>query len=152
MEKHNSNIFTLEIQAKSASNKTKADCLNTLYSMIFKLDGKEPLESDIPKQNFKVKISSSSDQEELTKTLMYFQSILFTTKQICSQNNVESFEINGSIFSNTNNISYPIKNACIRKDDGNIMFPTLLKRLEQAFTEQYSEEHKSSTKVKIKGA
>ncbi len=152
MKQQKDTIFTLEIQAKSSSKKAKEDCLNTLYSMIFKLDGKEPLENNKPKKDLRVKISSSSNQEEITKTLMYFQSILFTTKQICSQNNVESFEINGTILSSSNNITYPIKNSCIRKDDGNMMFPTLLKRLEQAFTEQISEDTKNITKAKIKGA
>lgn len=143
-------IFTLEIEAKSASNKAKEDCLNTLYSMMFKLDGKEPLEKDNPKKVFRVKLSSNED--ESIKTLMYLQSILFTTKQICSQNNIESFEINGNLISNLKNEPYSIKDSAIRKTDGTIMFPTLLKRLEQAFTEQYIEEYKTTSKVKIKGA
>lgn len=143
-------IFTLEIEAKSASNKAKEDCLNTLYSMMFKLDGKEPLEKDNPKKIFKVKLSSNED--ESIKTLMYLQSILFTTKQICSQTNIESFEIKGNIISSLKDDPYPIKDSAIRKSDGTVMFPTLLKRLEQAFTEQYIEEYKTTSKAKIKGA
>lgn len=150
MKQQPQTIFTLEIEAKSASNKAKEDCLNTLYSMMFRLDGKEILKNDIPKKNFKVKLSSGED--ESIRTLMYLQSILFTTKQICSQNNVETFEINGNIMSNLNNNPYTIKDSAIRKNDGSVMFPTLLKRLEQAFTEQYLEEYKTISKSKIKGA
>ena len=83
---------------------------------------------------------------------MYLQSILFTTKQICSQNNVETFEIKGNVISSLTNENYLIKDSTIRKNDGSVMFPTLLKRLEQAFSEQYLEEYKTSSKVKIKGA
>lgn len=149
MKQQSPTIFTLELEAKSASTKAKEDCLNTLYSMMFKLDGKEPLEKDNLKKVFKVKLSSN--ENESIKTLMYLQSILFTTKQICSQTNVESFEIGGNIKSSLNE-SYPIKDSTIRKIDGAIMFPTLLKRLEQAFNEQYIEEYKATSKVKIKGA
>ena len=142
-------IFTIEIEAKSASTKAKEDCLNTLYSMMFKLDGKEPSKEGNPKKVFKVNLSSNEEQK--IKTLMYLQSILFTTKQICSQNNVETFEIKGNVSSLTNE-NYLIKDSTIRKNDGSVMFPTLLKRLEQAFSEQYLEEYKTSSKVKIKGA
>lgn len=150
MKQQSQTIFTIEIEAKSASTKAKEDCLNTLYSMMFKLDGKEPSKEGNPKKVFKVKLSSNEEQK--IKTLMYLQSILFTTKQICSQNNVETFEIKGNVISSLINENYLIKDSTIRKNDGSVMFPTLLKRLEQAFSEQYLEEYKTSSKVKIKGA
>lgn len=152
MEQNNQAMFYLEIDAKSNSHKTKENCINTFNSMIFRLDGKEVKENNNGK-NLKITLSSSENKQEQIKTLMYLQSILFTTKEICSQNSVESFDLIGNInIKNKNDVDvYIIKNSIIRKSDGQIMFPTLLKRLEQAFKEQYLEDHQTSIRQKIKG-
>ena len=152
-------LFNVELHANSSKASTENQCLQVVKSLFLQLDGASTLSK---KEDDSVKIAfvSPESEENKIKTLMYLQSILFTSHKICLFQSNNSFEINGSINVTYHNkdskakslskesSAYKIKNGIIKKADGQILFPTLLNRLEDSFTEEYKKTTERKNRLK----
>jgi len=152
-------LFNVELHANSTKASTETQCLQVVKSLFLQLDGANTLSK---KEDDSVKIAfvSPDSEENKIKTLMYLQSILFTSHKICLSQSNNSFEINGSINvtyhskdSKTEsllkqNSAYKIKNGVIKKADSQTLFPTLLNRLEDSFNEEYKKTTERKNRLK----
>lgn len=141
-------LFNVELHANSTKVSTETQCLQVVKSLFLQLDGANTL-SKKEDESVKIAFVSPDSEENKVKTLMYLQSILFTSHKICLSQSNNSFEINGSINvtyhtkdskdkpASKENVVYKIKNGIIKKSDSQTLFPTLLNRLEDSFTEEY---------------